>query len=152
MDRVHLLNPGQKITVGDRTLIAIKPPTYDAPETTGLYDAKSGALFSADCFGALISEPTVNAADIGSEKLREGLITWTKVDSPWLHMVDRRLFAKTLDRVREISPKTILSCHIPPAHNMAEELLQYLAVVPEGEPFVGPDQRALETMLKGATG
>jgi flavorubredoxin len=38
MDRVHLLNPGQKITVGDRTLTAVKPPAFDNPVTTGFHD------------------------------------------------------------------------------------------------------------------
>ena len=56
MDRVHLVNPGQTIGVGDRTLTAVRPPTFDNPITTGLYDDRSGALFSADCFGALLSE------------------------------------------------------------------------------------------------
>jgi hypothetical protein len=152
MDRVCLLNPGQKINIGDRTLISIKPPTYDAPETTGLYDIKSGAFFSADCFGALMSEPAVDAAAMGSDRLREGLITWTKVDSPWLHTVDRSLFAQTLGGIRKISPKIILSCHLPPAHHMTEELLGYLAAVPDGEPFIGPDQQGLETFLKSGNG
>ena len=52
--RVHLINPGQKITVGDRTLTAVKPPVFDNPATTGFHDDKSGALFSSDCFGALL--------------------------------------------------------------------------------------------------
>jgi len=32
---------------------------------------------------------------------------------------------------------------------MTEELLGYLARVPAAEPFVGPDQQALEAMLRG---
>ena len=54
MDRVYLVNPGQTITVGDRTLTAIKPPIFDNPSTTGFHDEKSGAFFSSDCFGALL--------------------------------------------------------------------------------------------------
>ncbi|MBI4775027.1 MAG: MBL fold metallo-hydrolase [Deltaproteobacteria bacterium] len=148
LDRAYFLNPGQKIDVGDRTLVALKPPTYDAPETTGFYDVKSGALFCADCFGALLSEPAFDAADIGSERLKEGLTTWTKVDSPWLHSVNRKLFAGSLDVLRELSPSVILSGHLPPAHGVTAELLDYLEAVPEEEPFVGPDQPALEAMLK----
>ena len=53
MDRIHLVNPGQTITIGERVLTAIKPPTFDNPCTTGFYDHASGALFSSDCFGAL---------------------------------------------------------------------------------------------------
>ena len=149
MDRVYFLNPDQSISVGDRTLTAIKPPSYDAPETTGVYDLKSEAFFSADCFGALMSDPVKDAADIGSKGLEEGMLTWTKVDSPWLHMADALLFARTLERVREMSPKVILSGHLPPAHDMADELLRYLGTVPAGKPFVGPDQQALEATLRG---
>ena len=38
MDRVRLLNPGQKITVGYRTLAALKPGAFDNPATTGFVD------------------------------------------------------------------------------------------------------------------
>jgi flavorubredoxin len=151
MDRVHLLNPGQSISVGDRTLNSIKPPAFDAPETTSFYDPKTNAYFSSDCFGALMSEPVENAADIGSKDLQEGLVTWSTVDYPWLHRVDGPLFTKTLNRVHEMSPKIILSCHLPAAHDMTDELLKYLAAVPAAEPFVGPDQQALELMLKDMT-
>ncbi len=147
--RVHLLNPGQTISVGDRTLTAIKPPTYDAPETTGFYDPKAAALFSADSFGALMSQPVEDAAGIESEKLREGLFTWTTVDSPWLHAIDRNAFAKSLDSIRKISPKVILSSHLPVACDMAHELLQLMAEVPAVKPFVGPDQQEFEAMIKG---
>jgi glyoxylase-like metal-dependent hydrolase (beta-lactamase superfamily II) len=152
MDRVYLLNPGQSINVGDRALTAIKPPSYDAPETTGFYDPKSKAFFSADCFGALMSEPVENIADIGAKDLEEGMLTWTKVDAPWLHVVDETHFTDTLNHVRNMAPKIILSCHLPPAHDMTGVLLKHLAAVPAGEPFVGPDQQALQAMLKQVTG
>ncbi len=114
-------------------------------------DAKTAAYFSSDCFGTLMSEPVENAADIGSKDLQEGLITWSKVDFPWLHMIDGPLFTKTLNRVHEMSPKIILSGHLSAAHNMTDELLQYLATVPAEEPFVGADQQALESMLEEMT-
>lgn len=149
VERVYLLNPGQTINVGDRTLTALKPPTYDAPETTGFYDPKASALFSADSFGALMSQPEEDASGIEPAKLRDGLITWTTIDSPWLHTVDRHAFAKSLDSIRDISPKIILSSHLPAACDMAQELLQLLAQVPAAKPFVGPDQQAFEAMIKG---
>ena len=46
--------PRAELTVGDRTLTAVKPPVFDNPATTGFHDDKSGALFSSDCFGALL--------------------------------------------------------------------------------------------------
>ncbi len=149
LDRVYLLNPGQSISVGDRTLTAVRPPSFDSAETTGFYDPKSAAFFCSDCFGALLSAPVGRVADIGTAKLREGLIKWTTVDAPWLHLVDRATFTQGLDRVREMAPKLVLSNHLPAAMGMTEELLQYLAAVPDAEPFVGPDQPALAAMLRG---
>ncbi len=52
-DRVHLLNPGQALDVGDRQLRAVLPPSFDAPETTGLFGESTKALFCADSFGAV---------------------------------------------------------------------------------------------------
>jgi hypothetical protein len=149
LDRVYLLNPGQSISVGDRTLTAAQPPAFDAAETVGFYDPESAAFFCSDCFGAILSEPAGSAADVGSTNLREGLVRWGTVDSPWLHFVDRAAFDERLNRVREMAPKLVLSSHLPVAMGMTEELLQYLAAVPDAEPFVGPDQPALEAMLKG---
>jgi flavorubredoxin len=149
LDRVYLLNPGQTVPMGDRTITAIKPPTYDAPETTGLYDPKTEALFSADCFGCLMTEPAEQAAAIGSKQLKEGLLTWATVDSPWLHSIDRSVFAGNLDAIRNLSPKMILSSHLPAAVNMTEDLLRLVAEAPEQKPFAGPDQAAFEAMIKG---
>jgi flavorubredoxin len=152
MDRVYLLNPGQSIDVGDRKLTAIKPPSYDAPETTGFYDPKTATFFSSDCFGALMSEPVDNAAGMGAENLRKAMVFWATVDAPWLHTVDRILFARNLDRIRKLSPKLICSAHLPIAQDMIEELLENLEAAPEAQPFVGPDQKALEAMLAEMTG
>lgn len=147
LDRVYLLNPGQSLDVGDRTLTAVKPATFDAPETTGFCDSGSGAFFSADSFGALMSELVEDAAEIPPDDLRQGMITWTAADSPWLHSIDPAKFTNTLNRIRDRSPTAILSSHLPPAHGMIDPLLENLAAVPTSEPFVGPDQPALAAML-----
>jgi flavorubredoxin len=64
MDRVYLVNPGQTISLADRTLTAFTPPVFDNPVTTGVYDDKSDALFSADCFGALLADVPQRAEDL----------------------------------------------------------------------------------------
>ena len=152
LDRVYLLNPGEKITVGDRTLTGVRPPAFDNPSTTGFYDDKSGILFSSDCFGALLSAVPQNAADLSDKDLRDGQVFWATIDSPWLHKVDRGVFAKELDGIREMAPKMVLSSHLPPAQgNMTERLLASLAAAPGAQPFVGPNQAALEQMLKQMT-
>jgi hypothetical protein len=148
LDRVYLLNPGQSLGVGDRTLTAVRPPTFDAPETTGFYDPKSGAFFGADCFGALMSEPVENAADIRAGDLREGMVTWTTIDAPWLHLADHNQFADTLDRVRAMAPAVILSSHLPMARGMNEVLLGHIGSARLAHPFTGLDQPGLEALLR----
>lgn len=153
MDRVHLVNPGESITLGNRTLTAVRPPVFDNPSTTGFYDDRSGAFFSSDCFGALLSSVPQNAADLSDNDLRDGQVFWATVDSPWLHKADRNVLATELEAIRTMAPKLVLSSHLPAAPGrMLDKLLASLAAAPGAQPFVGPNQAGLEQMLQGMTG
>jgi ODP family beta-lactamase len=153
LHRVHLLNPGQQIILGDRTLTALRPPTFDNPATTGFYDDKSDALFSSDCFGALLSAVPHSAMDLTDQELRQGQVFWATVDSPWLHNTDTGLFAQQLDAIRKMDPAITLSSHLPAApRQLTERLLGSLEAVPAAQPFTGPDQAALEQQLAQMTG
>ncbi|MCK5394806.1 MAG: MBL fold metallo-hydrolase [Gammaproteobacteria bacterium] len=147
LDRVFLLNPGQALDVGDRQLLAIKPPTYDAPETTGLFDQKSSTFISADSFGAILEKPVDNAVDINSKDLREGSQLWASIDAPWLSVVDHDKFGNTLSAIEKLNADIILSSHLPPAENMCKTLLNILSKADQTPVFVGPDQHALEKMM-----
>jgi flavorubredoxin len=152
MDRVHLVNPGQSITLGSRTLTAFRPPTFDNPSTTGFFDTGSGVLFPADCFGALLQDVPQNAADLSEGDLREGQVFWATIDSPWMHEVDRGKLTRELDAVAKLEPSLILSSHLPAAPgSMTDQFLVWLAAVPDAGRFVGPDQVALEQMLAQMT-
>jgi flavorubredoxin len=148
MDRVHLINPGETIEIGDRTLTAFRPPTFDNPITTGFLDRRSGTLFSSDCFGAVLESVPDEASDLSEDELRQGQMRWTTVDSPWIHRIDRSALARELDGVRAMEPSMILSSHLPPAPGtMTEQMLSSLAATPDHEPFVGPDQASFEQLM-----
>jgi len=152
-DRVHLVNPGERITVGNRTLTGVRPPAFDNPSTTGFYDDKSGAFFSSDCFGALLSSVPRNAADLSDSDLEAGQIMWATIDAPWLHKVDPVAFDRELDNIRKMAPTMVLSSHLPAAPGrMTDRLLRSLSSARTASPFVGPNQAALEQMLKQMTG
>jgi flavorubredoxin len=152
MDRVQLLNPGQTITVGDRTLTAVRPPVFDNPSTTGFRDEKSGAFFSSDCFGALLQAVPERADDLSDDELRQGQVLWATIDSPWVHKIDPATFAKELHQIRVMGPTMVLSSHLPAASGaMTERLLGSLEATPTAHPFIGPDQAALEQMLAQMT-
>jgi ODP family beta lactamase len=147
MDRVYWLNSGDSISAGDRKLTAVRPPMFDNPTTIGIYDSKSEAFFSADCFGAILPSPAYHADDLAEGDLAQGMIGWESADSPWVHMVKPSEFNKTLDRIRHIAPKVIFSAHLPPVRGKTDRLLELLATVPTSTPFATPNQTALEKIL-----
>lgn len=151
LDRIYLLNPGESLEVGDRTLTAIRPPTFDNPASTGFFDSKSKAFFSSDCFGALLAAPSDDAESINREELRQGQILWTSIDSPWLHKIDRQRFATDLKEIEALEADVVLSSHLPPATTLTDSFLSSLAAVPESSPFVGPNQAALTAMMTQMT-
>ena len=147
MDRVYWLNSGDRITVGDRDLIAIRPPMFDNPTTIGVYDNKSKAFFSADFFGAIIPSPAQNAEDLTEEDLAQGMVNWGSADSPWVHIVEPGKFSQALNKIRQIAPNWIFSAHLPPARGKTEQFLKLIETLPASIPFVTPDQAALEQIL-----
>jgi len=148
MDRVHAIRFGDKIHVGDRTLIAVAPPLFDNPMSTGVLDQSTGAFFSVDAFGAILPEPTQDASDVPPEALAGGMLGWATSDSPWAHVVDRARFNEILDRVRQLQPTRIFSSHLPAASGTSlEEFLEVLRKVPDAEPFMPPDSEQFAQMI-----
>ena len=153
MDRVYLVNPGQSLDLGDRTITAFKPPLFDSPATVGFFDPKSRTCFSSDCFGAPMSSEDLaqggDVRDVPAADLRSSQLLWATVDSPWVHMVDRDTYMARVEPLQEMEPQTILSSHLPPVRENTQDCFDMLAVAPLTDPYVGPDQRALEEMLAG---
>ncbi len=150
VDRAYLLNPGQSLHVGDRTLQALAPPTFDAPETTALFDEKTRTLFSADCFGALLTEPAETANSIATDKLTGGMVAWATADAPWLHTIHEHRFQQQLNTVQQLGAERILSSHLPPATGMTDTLISNLANARTAPAFIGPSQADIERVMTAA--
>ena len=151
MDRIHLINPGQTLDVGDRTLTAFRPPLFDSPATVGFFDPKSRTCVASDCFGAPMASAGLaegdDVRDVPADDLRSAQLLWATVDSPWIHVADPDAYLKTIEPIRAMAPETILSSHLPPVVGGTAACLEMLAVAPMADPYVGPDQKALEEML-----
>jgi glyoxylase-like metal-dependent hydrolase (beta-lactamase superfamily II) len=151
MDRIHLINPGESFDVGDRKLTAFRPPLFDSPATVGFFDSKSGTCISSDCFGGpMMSEDlatTSDVRDVPADDLRSAQLLWATVDSPWVQRVDHDKFQASIDPIRAMDPSVICSSHLPPVVGGTAECLDMLAVAPLADPYVGPNQKALEEML-----
>ncbi len=151
LERVYLLNAGQKLDIGDRELIGFRPPLFDNPATVGFFDTSNGICLSSDCFGAPLPTAELAAADnagaVGPDELRAAQLLWATVDSPWVHAVDPARFAESFAPLRTFDPTTILSTHLPPITGDCSRTYDTLLEAPGAQPFVGPDQAALEAML-----
>ena len=108
---------------------------------------ESEVFFSVDSFGAILSSPAQDADEVREVDLAQGMRIWATADNPWVHMLEPNKFSQGLDKIRQMAPKMILSTHLPPARNKMEQFLKLLADVPTSEPFVAPNQAALEQML-----
>jgi glyoxylase-like metal-dependent hydrolase (beta-lactamase superfamily II) len=152
-DRVYLLNPGQALDVGDRTLTAFRPPLFDSPATTGFTDDRTGTCFSSDCFGAPMASVELaladDADDVPADDLVAGQQLWAAVDSPWVHGVDRTAYEQVVRTCPAVGAPLVLSTHLPPARDRSSALVDLLVTAPALPPFVGPDQAALEALLSG---
>ncbi len=151
LDRVYLLNPGQRLDLGDRTVTGYRPPLFDNPATVGLLDDKTGALFASDCFGGPMGSADLamggDVRAVSDEARRAAQLLWAAIDSPWVRNVDTRKFAATVDAFRGLDPSAILSTHLPPAVGLNDAMFAVLDEAPDAPEFVGPDQQALEALL-----
>jgi flavorubredoxin len=148
MDRVFALSSGDTIDAGDRKLKALRPPLFDNPMSTGVYDDRNRFFFSVDSFGAVLNRAFVeDVTDLTQAELQSGMTLWETVDSPWAHMLDEAKFGSALEEVRSLDPAAILSSHLPPARGVTEQFLKVLASVPDADPFVAPNQTSFREML-----
>jgi glyoxylase-like metal-dependent hydrolase (beta-lactamase superfamily II) len=150
-DRTYLLNPGQSLNLGDRSIVPFRPPAFDSPATTGFIDTSTGACFCSDLFGAPMSDEalvyTSDIRDIPSDELRAAQRLWTTVDSPWVTSADPAAFRACVATLSDAAPSVVLSSHLPPARDSLATLSDTLVSVVGSEPYVGPDQQALEELL-----
>jgi flavorubredoxin len=148
MSRLHVLEAGQRLDVGDRELVSIKPVIYDAPETNGFFDTKTRVLFSADAFGALLDGPREETGEIPAEVLREGQTAWASVDAPWLGWADKTMFGRLLADVDKLDPSTIISGHLPATSSpWIKTVLGNLLGAMGASRFPGPDRETIEGLF-----
>lgn len=145
MGRIHTLETGQRLDLGDRELVSLKPVIYDAPETNGFFDTKTRVLFSADAFGALVDGIYEETAAIPETVLRDGQTAWAGVDAPWLGWVDKGMFGALLSDVERLDPSTIISGHLPATSgSMIHKVLGNLLGSMSEDRFRAPDRETVE--------
>lgn len=113
VSRVRLLEPGRALEAGGHSLVPVRPPYYDAPETVGFFAPRERVFFAADSFGALLPAIVDDVVQVETGTLREGLVGWSSIDAPWLANVDRADLGRTLSTLDRLAPDFLLSAHLP---------------------------------------
>ena len=148
MSRLVPMDHGQRLDLGDRELVLLKPPTYDAPETTGFFDSKTRVLFSVDSFGALMNAPYEEASAIPEAELRDGMTAWAGIDAPWLGMVDRNRLGGMLQDILRLDPAAVISGHLPATSGpMISTVLGNLLGDLSEDRFAHPDRDSIEQLF-----
>jgi flavorubredoxin len=151
--RMRWVDDGGTLDVGDRVLQVMRPPVYDSPTTRALFDPLTRVLWASDAFATpMPAEPVEHVDEIPAGMWAEGLAVFHHhALSPWLPMVDRAAYGKTVDRFRQLEPRVITSAHSPLVSGGAiDQAFQHLATLPDTVPPPHPDQVALEAALSAA--
>jgi flavorubredoxin len=151
LHRTRWVNDGERFDVGDRTLVAVRPPVFDAPTTRGLFDTRTGVYWASDAFASPLLVPVDDAADIDPDFWVEGFNHFARMVSPWIALADPARFAAEVDRVRALRPTVVAGAHTPPLRGeRLATALDLLADLPVLGPTVEPDQAQLDAMLAAA--
>jgi len=153
LSRMRWVDDGEHFQAGDRTLIALRPPTYDAPTTRGLFDTKSGVYWASDSFGAPVPHHVDSAADLPVEAWSQGLTMFNRMLSPWTAIANPTKFADRVQAVRTLEAECIATCHGPViGKKQLDTALELMAGLPEMGAVALPGQALLESMLAAITG
>jgi flavorubredoxin len=153
LPRCHWLNDGEAMDVGDRRIIAMRPPVFDSPATRGFLDERSGVYWGVDAFAAPCpGEPVPTVADLDPGFWAEGMAMLIHhAVSPWVGLVDRVRYAAEVNRVQRMGMTTIATAHSPliTATSMTDAFT-LLRDLPDAAVSPAPNQTALDMILTTA--
>ena len=149
LPRCRWIMDGDTLDIGDRTLVAMRPPVYDSPTTRGLFDPMTGVYWAVDSFATPLPDPKVGVADLDAEFWDFGLALFALgAVSPWLSMVDETKYGRYVDGVQGLDITTIASCHSPVIEGpFIERAFARIRELPSLPPLDIPDQSVLDQII-----
>lgn len=114
--RIRWIEDGESFDAGDRPLVAVEPPIFDAPATRGLFDARTGIYWAADCFGIPSAVSVGDVSAQTAQDLEEEMLAFGRLLAPWHAWLDPARFAPRIDRIASLGVATIAGAHGPPLH------------------------------------
>ncbi len=111
--RQRWVGAGERIDVGDRTLVTVRPPIFDSGTTRGIFDPTTGVYWASDSFATPMLTPVRNANEIDVEFWQDGMAMFNQYVSPWITLTDDRKFQATVDRIEALGASYFAGCHTP---------------------------------------
>jgi flavorubredoxin len=152
LTRYRFLDAGQSLTIGDRTITAVRPPVFDAPGSRGFHDSATNVLWAADAFGSLLPGAVFEADDVPDDLYEASFATLNSWNTPWLEWVDVDRFTTHVQRCMELPVDVVASAHGPVlrGERIADAFRRTLALA--AQPAVPwPGQDVLELLVAAAT-
>lgn len=109
--RYRCIGDGDRFDAGDRRLLAIRPPVFDAADTRGLFDPTTGVYWSAGAFATTVPHPVEDVAELDADDWAAAMTVEHGRVAPWLGLVDQRRFEATVDRVDGLGAGVIAGAH-----------------------------------------
>jgi flavorubredoxin len=153
LNRCRFMNDGDTVDVGDRTLVAKRPPLYDNPTTRALFDPKTSVLWSVDTFATNVPAPMPYIGELSDDEFRDGQFFGGRLVSPWATLLDGQKFQAVVNETQRFGAEVIAGCHSPvlsgPRITEAFDLLRQLPDVPAWPGFTQAD---LDSWMDAAEG
>lgn len=149
----NLVDPGDRVGIGDDVLEAFRPPHYDSPGTLAFHALSRNVCFSSDCFGAFLPadvDLAGTADDVPAPAYDGGMAVFASAVSPWMHDIAPQRWEASVAGMRRRDIGTLLSTHGLPVARGLDRLLDSAAAMPTGPAFVPPGQEFVDLMLETA--
>jgi flavorubredoxin len=149
LPRCRWVTDGETLDIGDRTLLAVRPPVFDSPTTRGLFDPTTGVYWAVDTFATPLPDPQLGVADLDPEFWDFGLAMFALgAVSPWLAMVDETKYGHHVDKVQSLDITTIACCHSPVIEGpFIDRAFARVRQLPSLAPVALPDQSVLDQIV-----
>jgi hypothetical protein len=149
LDRCRWIMDGDSLDVGDRTLLAMRPPVFDSPTTRGLFDPSTGVYWAVDTFATPLPDPKMSIADLDEEFWTFGLTLFALgAVSPWLTMLDPAKYGRYVDGTQNLGITTVAACHSPVIEgDFIAKAFDHVRTLPSVDPPPLPDQSVLDEII-----